>query len=139
MRAGRKRMIAGWAGAGVFTLVAVAWGVSIRWEVLIVGPRIDPRLSNGTVRLGVWSLAREVPWDWSAHRPMAMYDAWWIDLQLLQGQFARGYALPLWIPLGIGSLFAAVCWTGRRRGGCVDCGYDLKGLPPGSVCPECGR
>jgi hypothetical protein len=54
-------------------------------------------------------------------------------------------AVPLyfgWIPL------AAACgylWksdlTRRRRvrlGGCANCGYDLCGIAPGSMCPECG-
>jgi len=27
----------------------------------------------------------------------------------------------------------------RRRGQCLACGYELAGLAPGSVCPECGH
>jgi len=30
-------------------------------------------------------------------------------------------------------------WRRRRAGRCVKCGYDLRGLSPGSECPECGR
>lgn len=30
-------------------------------------------------------------------------------------------------------------WRRRRRGACVGCGYDLRGLANGAVCPECGR
>lgn len=26
-----------------------------------------------------------------------------------------------------------------KAGHCAGCGYDLRGLPSGSVCPECGR
>jgi hypothetical protein len=29
--------------------------------------------------------------------------------------------------------------TGRLRGRCLSCGYDLRGLPPATACPECGR
>ncbi len=30
-------------------------------------------------------------------------------------------------------------WRRRRAGRCIACGYDLKGLAVGAVCPECGR
>lgn len=30
-------------------------------------------------------------------------------------------------------------WRRRKRGLCVGCGYDLRGLADGAVCPECGR
>jgi len=30
-------------------------------------------------------------------------------------------------------------WRSRKRGACVKCGYDLKGVAAGSVCPECGQ
>ncbi|HYD02360.1 MAG TPA: hypothetical protein VEB22_14120 [Phycisphaerales bacterium] len=29
-------------------------------------------------------------------------------------------------------------WLRRQRGGCPECGYDVKGLQPGAACPECG-
>lgn len=65
---------------------------------------------------------------------------------------------PLAIPTGVNwPLFAAntgahasgwwillATWTGakralrRRRGLCGRCAYDLRGLQPGAVCPECG-
>jgi len=66
-----------------------------------------------------------------------------------------GRWLPIYIlPLGftLNTLFYAAAWficlfgirsTRRflraRRGLCTRCAYDLKGLPPGSPCPECGN
>lgn len=63
--------------------------------------------------------------------------------------------LPIYIlPLGftLNTLFYAAAWfmcllgissTRRilraRRGLCTRCAYDLKGLSPGSPCPECGN
>ncbi|MFO0836384.1 MAG: hypothetical protein U0638_15565 [Phycisphaerales bacterium] len=63
--------------------------------------------------------------------------------------------LPIYIlPLGftLNTLFYAAAWficlfgirsirhaLRARRGLCTRCAYDLKGLPPGSPCPECGR
>ena len=33
-----------------------------------------------------------------------------------------------------------VRWVRRRRAGtCISCGYDLRGLGDGAVCPECGK
>jgi hypothetical protein len=54
---------------------------------------------------------------------------------------------PYWIAGLTWNLPVAACsgvWLVRerllreRRGGCAKCGYDLRGLPPGALCPECG-
>ena len=49
--------------------------------------------------------------------------------------------VPLWMPVlastgGSAWLFRA---SRRERTGCRKCGYDLKGLPEGAKCPECGE
>jgi hypothetical protein len=46
------------------------------------------------------------------------------------------FALPWLVILGVPSLRRALR---VRRGLCPHCGYDLRGLPAGSPCPECGR
>jgi len=48
----------------------------------------------------------------------ALYGAWWLAVVL----GAR----------------AVLRWRRRRRGLCARCGYDLRGLGEGEVCPECG-
>lgn len=52
---------------------------------------------------------------------------------------------PAWVVWGPGGAlflmgFAAAFVRGRRvrRGACVSCGYDLRGLREGASCPECG-
>jgi len=53
--------------------------------------------------------------------------------------------IPLWFPTAIALPITAAAWfldaraTRRtRRGQCPTCAYDLKGLPAGATCPECG-
>lgn len=38
-------------------------------------------------------------------------------------------------------IYSLTIWRSRQivRGRCPHCGYDLRGTPPGSPCPECGR
>lgn len=60
--------------------------------------------------------------------------------------------LPLWAGIVGDTLFYGGAWSGawtlvvwrrrrrrERRGMCRACGYDLRGLSAGGVCPECGR
>jgi hypothetical protein len=49
------------------------------------------------------------------------------------------------IPLWLACVVPWLAWrwwtrrTRRRSGRCTGCGYDLKGLAPGALCPECGQ
>ncbi|MBC7772468.1 MAG: hypothetical protein H7210_08250, partial [Pyrinomonadaceae bacterium] len=58
---------------------------------------------------------------------------------------------PIWRGIIVNSLFYATVWAGlfvgigmvrralrRRAGRCTRCAYDLRGLPAGTRCPECG-
>ena len=82
--------------------------------------------------------------------------SWVIAHDLLTpGRLAVPRPIPLWprpVHLAAASLmwgvlvFAAIFATGiwqrahrRRHGLCISCGYDLRGTPAGSPCPECGR
>lgn len=51
-------------------------------------------------------------------------------------------SIPAAVPALILVAFSAAAWRGfvkrHRRGACRGCGYDLRGLSAGSVCPECG-
>lgn len=64
-------------------------------------------------------------------------------LALPTGILPRGFALntafyaATWWTLLFGCSRARA-WNRRRRGLCGRCAYDLRGLEPGAVCPECG-
>lgn len=69
-----------------------------------------PNLSDGSLPIGI--IASGLLIDTAAHGA-----AWWA---LLFGPMALRR------------------WRRRRAGRCERCGYDLRGLPAGNVCPECG-
>ena len=47
------------------------------------------------------------------------------------------YAVIMWVLWS--SPFAARRMIRRKRGRCLNCGYDLRGTSEGEVCPECGE
>jgi len=72
---------------------------------------------------------------------------WWFDVESVpepNGGTARSVAIPLWhlyLPA-----IAAMAWLERRHArrsrdphACAACGYNLAGLSPEAVCPECGQ
>ena len=86
------------------------------------------------------------------------YDEWFswnspaIDRLLTSGACRVLLPLrPLWPGFAINTLFYAASawlvwrivpltkrWRRRRAGRCTNCGYDLRGIAAGSICPECG-
>lgn len=71
----------------------------------------------------------------------------WLVPGLMEGQ---GYSFPLWLATIVFSVYPSIvfilmplyrthrCHHRRRRGLCVQCGYDLTGNVSGR-CPECGQ
>ncbi len=58
---------------------------------------------------------------------------------------------PIFVGFALNSLLYAGAWSvvlvvpghlrqrsRRRRGVCIECGYDVRGVMPGAACPECG-
>lgn len=82
--------------------------------------------------------------------PMERTVSLWLVADTVSGSWAIPYA-PIWRGLSSDLLIFAAFWflvlslaslrraLRRRRGLCNRCAYDLKGLPPGSPCPECGQ
>jgi hypothetical protein len=112
-----------------------------------VGSRYyDAGIGGGCARLltvpGTWQLpsGRLRIHAWSQR-------AWWFDVDRLStggAPFAGSILVPFWVlsalVIGVIVLERRVRESqGRRAGLCTHCGYDLAGLPPEAVCPECGR
>jgi hypothetical protein len=63
---------------------------------------------------------------------------WWPRIN------GESWDIPLWLPFALTALPTTIAWRThirrrRRDDLCRACRYDLRGLPVGSVCPECGR
>lgn len=74
------------------------------------------------------------------HQPEKASKQFWLPISVLPAGFTLNTLLytVVWLFPFLG--FRAARRTLRaRRGLCTRCAYDLKGLPAGSPCPECGH
>jgi hypothetical protein len=83
-----------------------------------------------------------IPAGWGVNRHWE-HTLWWFDWGRRDVPFFR---TPLWVllvPLLIVTDIACRSDAHNRRseraGECLNCGYDCRGLPAASVCPECGE
>jgi hypothetical protein len=74
------------------------------------------------------------------------YGAWHIRPSIEHGVWGELWVfIPLWLPLAFTAVPTTFAWRThilRRRRHlhlCPSCRYDLRGLPPGTPCPECGE
>ncbi len=124
-----------WIGSG-WWYAAYTWRggaeVDVAVGLVIVG-QADPAMNWP---LPGWDVGpRELSYDWWFHGSAdrsADLSWWW-------------FGTPLWLPTASLLLATAAAWRldaiARRRaraGCCAKCGYDLRGLRDGVVCPECG-
>ena len=93
-----------------------------------------PSSAGGPIALGYWyaSLAR-----WSFGHLAVMYEGKPYDWILM-------FQAPHWLLILVAGTPLVAWGIGRIRrsrrspGDCLKCGYDLRGLAAGAVCPECG-
>ena len=148
----RIRRVAKWTGAGVATLVLLAWAAIVplfHSNLLYIDFGVGS--FRGSLNYGALS------WDWF-HRqlpPLAvgvaarwaprvgnLADCFGIDPPQFKRDAISTYVyLPLWVPfLLVAAPTALLLYRDRRRtspGHCPKCGYNLKGNVSGR-CSECG-
>lgn len=99
-------------GIPAFITAAIAWRV---WR------RYSPGVSVLVAAFIIWVLPAVVP----------SMEIWFIGAPIIWNAAYAGACVPIALGQRRTDVFA-------RTARC-DCGYPTDGLPPGSVCPECGR
>ena len=136
----RKR----WAARGMWILalaVSLAEIASLRWYVEWSNRPHEVWLTSGALVVeerAAWSGL--VLRDWMVGRhPWVLPTAWYRRTPLAGIGGTTATVIPLWPGVvGLGLCAWALRAKGRREGCCAQCGYELKGLGVGAVCPECG-
>jgi len=141
----RIRKTVKWGGAVATVLLAVVW-IGSGWRMLVwfgAGKNVNfLAVGGGGVEVG--HLTATVPFQGSmlleCREPIFQLPGF--------GSAATGWGayLPLWPGVAAALVATAAAWRldtleRRRRAGvnhCRNCGYDRRGLPPQTVCPECG-
>jgi len=141
----RTRSTVKWGGAVVATLLAALIGVSRWWWVDLELGRYTLGLSDGQIL--VFSFENSWRWDVRVGRVNLPYHADWKHAGRFPARVGAtgGYA-PAWILPACLLVPTVLAWyldiRAKRRalgvGRCRKCRYDLRGLPAGSRCPECG-
>jgi hypothetical protein len=135
--------VLGWAVAFAGVWVASRWWfIDIRWHgsrvTFAIGMQyVDtyPASTPQSLEYSTRSNTMSVPWMW-----------WFWERHnfISAGKPFFGVTFPGWfIPgvlAGVGGplLRSGIIARRARIGFCKKCRYDLRGLPPGSPCPECG-
>lgn len=127
-----------------------------------VGSRVAAAVDQGQLQLwwfgpDAFGDARDPTADGAKRLGFQLHQSWWNTFSLAWRPYhiaqysfpkaspSHGVVLPLW-PLIMGSLLLAGyshgVVVGTRRatiGRCKRCGYDIRALPMGAACPECGE
>ncbi|UCE59596.1 MAG: hypothetical protein JSU63_19400 [Phycisphaerales bacterium] len=138
----------------VLTVLAVGtlllWAVALPWTLVYQNQGNDTGIHRG-VLFAYWGM----PWTvkgWYFSRAstagLTHVSIWWPMITQTGGFSSRlsGVFVPLfWVALLTGIYPTIACirgplrrWRRRRKGLCLNCGYDLTGNESG-VCPECGE
>ena len=135
-----------WVATGIAVLACLAYAASYRWWVARDdgGGRVVA-FSRGRWVTTTWvptmSPRTLKPGEWTAGRDPGTFP-WWQGLAPppLSVRTETTAVLPLTIGAAVGlwGLWLHGTRKARRIGACRVCEYDLRGLPRGSPCPECG-
>ena len=164
-----KRRVIGWglAVVGVAVIGLSVWsrgrywtlgaeGHGCVWAVSVTSGVVQWSFQRGAIDEyfpgGGWAIGsppREGAWEWTWGTLTTVQPSWrawgweWMLVNQKSG-WHRFAAAPIWFPgAAAGACGGLLVWWGRRArgvaGACAKCGYDLKGLGAGAVCPECGK
>lgn len=128
------------------------WLASVRWNAFFISQFGDTRGVAAGTGVYLWTttelrernsrnfgLLLEPQWTWHVsprQRPLE-----WLPGYSSSASGRRVVAVPLWMPFAAVSGLAVAPWMYGRRpppGHCQHCRYDVRSLPPGAECPECG-
>ncbi len=144
-----------WVGLFALAIILAAWGLS-GWRTgeVWVGGSFDgfgADVMHGSVTLRYGDMDPGMPW--SAHAQSTRYGDdvpwdWLPHWHFHRGVFSAkrvtmvAFAIPLWIPLILVAVPTVRAFLHDRRkpaNSCPHCSYPRSGLPPNSLCPECGE
>jgi hypothetical protein len=149
-----------WPLTVLSAVLAVIWLASFGWWLDYAGNRLALGVDFGRLGLAWEPQGIIVPtgWTvlWNGHSPytsaQALSDWSWEELwnveirrdNTLNGPGISLFA-PFWSVVAVSGFPVILLWRAERgdrrirRGLCASCGYELRGLPGTSPCPECGR
>ncbi|MFT3687076.1 MAG: hypothetical protein QM783_19495 [Phycisphaerales bacterium] len=142
---GQGRLVLGVAALTASAAVAGVWAWS-GWKGVFAD--LDPARVTATGGMLIVSTNRDIfgglddiPFTWTSSTVSLGTSATW---ELWYWRFGATKIVPLWpaalLLCGTGVALARSGLRARRltTGACTGCGYDLRGLGKGTVCPECG-
>jgi hypothetical protein len=144
----RIRKTVKWGGAAASAVYLAGWALSVFWPF---GGTWDQRHYVGA-HCGAYYVmivepggppAFDVFWIDTSRGVGLDRLCWWFGTE--PGNLFRHYLVPAWSLVALAAVATAIGWhadaradRARRDNLCSKCQYDLSGLAPGAVCPECG-
>lgn len=126
----------------------------VRWHVGIAASAMAGAAAQSDVTIGVYGTPLLNGYWWTLRAPVAFSFAEKHGVEVVPLMLGTKLAVPTrFLALETagntafwgGAVWIAWAWLGRwrrlsrqRAGRCAGCGYDMKGLALGAVCPECG-
>src|SRR4051812_30977544 len=103
MRRGRGREALRRGAAAACVLLVIIWGLSIRWEIELSGPRVELSIFRGRCWIGFWEAPYTAHWELRFGRPL---EYWGADIDFPIPD--RSVSVSLWISVCTSGFVAAV-------------------------------